>query len=316
LCHRRDDDLVTLDLDRGALPATGSRRRQHEVATVLPVANVGSAARCHGPPEGDILVVESVGPKSAVTGDVSVRLDQVDRCRQRGQPAVAPRGEVETASQSKDPPIRDESLEDPNGQRRVHDQRALVDQPVARMEWTLMAISRSSDHDWSADEPVDGRERPLVAVAPVGSTRWWPRRSPHPTCPCGAWERQPRYRAGHGPAAHGLDARRMPLGFRQPPLASPAAFIPRVSFGRIASPLAPPPHDDPGPPARTGVAILSPGRGRGRLDQGRIRWTGLPRMLTCHVVVSLPPLTWYSTFHQPCSVSPDGLRHGVVTLQP
>ena len=31
-------------------------------------------------------------------------------------------------------------------------------------------------------------------------------------------------------------------------------------------------------------------------------------MLTSHVVVSLPLLTVYRTFHQPSSVSPDGVR--------
>ena len=39
-----------------------------------------------------------------------------------------------------------------------------------------------------------------------------------------------------------------------------------------------------------------------------MRWTGLPRIPTCHVVVSLPPLTWYSIFHQPGCVSPEGVR--------
>ena len=39
--------------------------------------------------------------------------------------------------------------------------------------------------------------------------------------------------------------------------------------------------------------------GPGRPPHYLIRWTGLPRRLTCHVVVSLPPATEYWIFHQP-----------------
>ena len=72
-----------------------------------------------------------------------------------------------------------------------------------------------------------------------------------------------------------------------------------------------------------GLDTKTPGRGRasepsldrarspGRvLGQGRTRWTGLPRIVTCQVVVSLAALMLYSIRHQPSSVvmSPGGLR--------
>src|SRR5262249_21909869 len=50
---------------------------------------------------------------------------------------------------------------------------------------------------------------------------------------------------------------------------------------------------------------------RNRPDLARrywTRWTGDPRMATAHVVVSLPPPTVYSIFHQPASDSPEGVR--------
>ena len=45
-------------------------------------------------------------------------------------------------------------------------------------------------------------------------------------------------------------------------------------------------------------------------SQETIKWTGLPWMLTCHVVVSLAALIMYSICHQPSSpvMSPGGLR--------
>ena len=50
---------------------------------------------------------------------------------------------------------------------------------------------------------------------------------------------------------------------------------------------------------------VAPGAGCGvKAQSGITRWTGLPRISTFQVVVSLPPPTVYSTCHQPSFQSP------------
>ena len=59
-------------------------------------------------------------------------------------------------------------------------------------------------------------------------------------------------------------------------------------------------------PASLGIARRT--GAPGTLGPYWTRWTGDPRMATAQVVVSLPPPTVYSIFHQPAWVSPDGVR--------
>ena len=70
---------------------------------------------------------------------------------------------------------------------------------------------------------------------------------------------------------------------------------------------------DPIPPSgdrslRLRHELQSAGETNVETGYGTTRCTGLPVMLTCHVVVSFPPATRYWIFHQDDCVSPDGVR--------
>ncbi|MBA3878012.1 MAG: hypothetical protein C0498_14030, partial [Anaerolinea sp.] len=125
----RHPNLFPFETDHCALSANSRLRREHEVRAVQAVDDVRLPSAAHCPPARHVLVIEPLSSQGSVTGDVPVLVEHVHGSRKRGQSSVGLRYEIDAATQPHHPARSLQTLHEPVGQRRIHDQWPVRHEP-------------------------------------------------------------------------------------------------------------------------------------------------------------------------------------------